>query len=423
MRKIKHSDESGHYEQELERELFLEDFRKEWAAEIKQHAETNVTKSNTFQASSSSAQQRSGDHVVPESSVMEEALEYFEKAVALEQAGMAKDSLPYYRKAFQIVPDIDRKVEWTRRQRKNDSQKASGSKGAKVESSEMELQTVVPETDYHSGSVLIEAFERMSVAENGPITVQPARPTSKTHIGQLPDEIISRILRYALDSNVDTRTLDVCAQVCRKWYLIARDPELWKAACVHIWGPNGAHDPRYNKEWRRMFVDRPRVRLDGVYIGKSEYTRHGEKTIDNYHPLHHVEYFRYLRFLPRNKVVYTCTPEAPQTMVTKLKRGNLPAGDQAAVYGEYFLTGDRVIIMAHKAKGKKLDPWFRPRTTHMELSIVSGKTRRNYRLQWEMYKIQNFNHDGSTEETEFGTQFGTGFEDMIFSKVKSYALL
>jgi len=54
-----------------------------------------------------------------------------------------------------------------------------------------------------------------------------------------------------------------------------------------------------NINWRHMFIQRPHVVFNGVYISKATYVRQGEQSLDSfYSPWHLVEYFRYIRFFP-----------------------------------------------------------------------------------------------------------------------------
>lgn len=72
-----------------------------------------------------------------------------------------------------------------------------------------------------------------------------------------------------------------------------------------------------------MYLNRPRLNLDGVYISKASYARAGEQSLDNfYRPWHLVEYYRYLRFFPDQTVLFLTSPDEPKLTVSKLKTPN-----------------------------------------------------------------------------------------------------
>ncbi|KAK2113872.1 F-box only protein 9 [Saguinus oedipus] len=78
-----------------------------------------------------------------------------------------------------------------------------------------------------------------------------------------------------------------------------------------------------------MFLERPRVRFDGVYISKTTYIRQGEQSLDGfYRAWHQVEYYRYIRFFPDGHVMMLTTPEEPQSIVPRLRTRNTRSNSQ-----------------------------------------------------------------------------------------------
>jgi hypothetical protein len=68
-----------------------------------------------------------------------------------------------------------------------------------------------------------------------------------------------------------------------------------------------------------MYLKRPRLNFDGVYISKASYARSGEQSLDNfYRPWHVVEYYRYLRFYSNGSVLFLTSPDEPKNIVSKL---------------------------------------------------------------------------------------------------------
>lgn len=52
------------------------------------------------------------------------------------------------------------------------------------------------------------------------------------HFSDLPIEIVFYILRWVVSSDLDLRSLEQCSMVSKGFYLCARDPEIWRLACM-----------------------------------------------------------------------------------------------------------------------------------------------------------------------------------------------
>lgn len=83
-----------------------------------------------------------------------------------------------------------------------------------------------------------------------------------THISSLPSEVLIYIFRWVISSDLDVRSLEQCARVCRGFYICARDPHLWKMICFKTWGSQTGN-PAANINWRYMFITRPHVVFNG----------------------------------------------------------------------------------------------------------------------------------------------------------------
>lgn len=57
---------------------------------------------------------------------------------------------------------------------------------------------------------------------------------SNVHISQLPMEMLLLILRWVVSTDLDLRSLDQCALVSKGFYICARDPEIWRLACLRF---------------------------------------------------------------------------------------------------------------------------------------------------------------------------------------------
>merc|ERR1712137_1461511 len=113
--------------------------------------------------------------------------------------------------------------------------------------------------------------------------------------------------------------------VCRYWFLLCREADLWKSICLQIWPGQEAHlsnqvQKKLQGNWRRLFLDKPRPRLDGVYISQNSYVRSGQTEGVYDQPVHKVRYWRYLRFFDDGSVLSICTPAEPKKVVPVLTK-------------------------------------------------------------------------------------------------------
>ncbi len=60
-----------------------------------------------------------------------------------------------------------------------------------------------------------------------------------------------------------------------------------------------------------MFVDRPHLRFDGVYVSRNTYIKRGIVEWRVRNACHVVCYFRYCRFSPDGTLLYRTSPEVP----------------------------------------------------------------------------------------------------------------
>ena len=95
---------------------------------------------------------------------------------------------------------------------------------------------------------------------------------------------------------------------------------------------------QYRGSWKAMFLDRPHLRFDGLYVSRNTYLRTGivEWRVKN--PVHLVCYFRYYRFYPDGHLLYRTSPE----VVAKVARSMTDAprklkADDALTWGRYRL--------------------------------------------------------------------------------------
>ena len=168
-----------------------------------------------------------------------------------------------------------------------------------------------------------------------------------THFSQLPIEVIMLILKWVVSDSLDVRSLEKFSSVCKGFYVCARDPDIWRLVCAKIWGQSNINNYLTSySNWRNMFLTRPHLNYDGIYISKTSYARAGEKSLDMYYaPWHLVEYYRYLRFFSDGTVLFLTTPEEPKITVSKLKNRsiNLNSNPLNMYYNSFHLNEHSIL--------------------------------------------------------------------------------
>ncbi|CAN7989075.1 unnamed protein product, partial [Ixodes hexagonus] len=218
--------------------------------------------------------------------LLTQAKQLYLKGALAERSGRMYDAISYYRQALQKVPDIEFRL--------MDSAVWSfdeESDGSDVDCKAEELPC--------SDDDMVPLHHRIRMKNSSADICSVACEQRATHLSDLPREVFMYILRWVVSSELDVLSLESVSRVCRGLYLCARDPELWHLVCARTWGKDCGQLLQY-QSWREMYIYRPRVCYNGVYINKTTYVRHGESSFQDssYRPCFLVEYFRYLRFFP-----------------------------------------------------------------------------------------------------------------------------
>ncbi|XP_077487937.1 F-box only protein 9 isoform X1 [Amblyomma americanum] len=351
--------------------------------------------------------------------LVEKAKQIYLKGVSAERSGRMQDAISHYRRALQIVPDIEFRLAnsnvWSV------DEESSGSE-TECEDNESPCDNDDP----------MPLHQRIKIKTSSANVCSVAWEQKATHISDLPREVFMFILRWVVSSDLDILSLESVSKVCRGFYLCARDPELWHMACVRTWGEDCGQLNQYDS-WREMYICRPRICYNGVYINRTTYVRHGESSFQDstYRPCFLVEYFRYLRFFPDGVVLMLTTPDNPYISLGKL-RSRRPAYT-SVLSGSFWLEGTRVKAVLKKPAVKT------PRNTayrrggrhsvepqpeqvfHLELELRSVRGRANAQLVWKSYAIHSY-WPGQESVATFDLT-STAFPPLWFSRVKSFTLV
>ncbi|KAG7492960.1 hypothetical protein MATL_G00020970 [Megalops atlanticus] len=387
-------------------QLELSVFRAQWMSELIPSAESSAAKRELLQSRDLKRKQ----DVARE----EKATELFLKAVEEEQNGAVYEAIKYYRRAMQLVPDIEFKINYSR---SPDPDIAEDN-----------------ERDSEIADLLAYFQQQLTLQDMSLKICEPEVEMTQLHISALPTEVLMYIFRWVVSSELDLRALEQLSLVCRGFYICARDPEIWRSACLKVWGRSCTKMVPF-KSWREMFLERPRVRFDGVYISKTTYIRQGEESLDGfYRAWHQVEYYRYLRFFPDGQVMMLTTPEDPLITVPRLRSRNSRV--ESVLFGHFRLSQDtdnqtKVFVVVSKRKEEKIAEYQKNKfyrrnpgpdsehSFHVGLQLSSGGRQRFNKLVWIHHSCHiTYRSTGETVVTAFNVD--KTYTPLFFARVKSY---
>ncbi|RVE44322.1 hypothetical protein evm_011046 [Chilo suppressalis] len=328
------------------------------------------------------------------------AKELFLRGVEMERGGKLYEAIQHYKRAMQILPDVEIRLYESTDLRSETPEVESQSEEVVRENADPDSE----DEDAIEGEDLWTRLQRITARKG--VLCEPEYATKSAHLSWLPYEVVLVILRWVVSSELDAASLERAATVCRGLYVCARDTDLWRSLCLRTWGIECA-TPRANgfASWRQMYIERPRLQLNGCYISKTTYLRHGENSFQDqfYRPWYLIDYYRYLRFFPEGLVLSWTTAEEPATCVGHLK--HRAARTTGIMPGHYRLVGDKVVIVIKKTGNDKKpaqasNTRFRARrkeshdqheqTFHMEFQLRNVRSRRNFQLVWRRYSVSEF---------------------------------
>lgn len=373
-----------------------------------------------------------------EDSKNKQARELFLQGVHLEQTGRLYEAIRFYKRAVNLVPDIEyRAFQYTAnsatKEKRNDNESTAGraARGAEDENGNKNP----PEADEEEPELanLTLKFARMRTNNPGPAIQAGASGSQQTHIGQLPSEVLNYILKWVVSSELDLKSLEACSEVCRGFYVAARDEEIWRLICLKVWGVSVTTSNYYNQPWRELFISRPRVNFHGCYSSKISYIREGERGFqdhESYKSWHIVKYFRFLRLFPGGRAIMSISADDPG-LTAKLMNNRHFCSVQGSMVGDYRIVDNVLVCVLHKQASKKIvQPRLRKKKMevvpyydvpqqdfHMEFYI---KGVENKMLQWKNYNIVSTFKSGREQVDSVNITDMNNFPSLSFYRVGSY---
>lgn len=349
--------------------------------------------------------------------IEDQARQLYLQGVDLERKGKCFEAIRLYRRAVQLVPDIEFKIYSSKQKLQKVGGDANNNKNASSGASSSQSRSVTDDL-----VDLVAVFES-EVNGSCQSASSPGTIETQLHISKLPVEVYLVILKWLVSNDLDLKSLERFAQVCKGFYLLARDQAIWKLACEKVWGADLSPTSNY----REIFITRPRVNFNGCYICKINYQRYGENSFQDqfYRPVQLVEYFRLIRFLPNGKMLMFTSADELQTSVTKLKNVYAAMQSRDVQKGNYHYRDSTVLIVINKefASGtrykKKHITEDNNFTFFLELDIQDTLKKRNTKLCWKNYAISQFKN-GEEFRFDYDLRSSSKYPPFYFSQVRSF---
>lgn len=354
------------------------------------------------------------------------ALQVYQGGVEKERRGLLSDALVLYRRAFRMDPDVEESFRIALRK--------GEIKGSQDEDSSSFLEDqdyakfVQTGHDYDPDLIVGESTEFEQLTQLFALLRMPisaGEPPDEASIALLPEEILQQILLHAIVSD-GAVCFTALSMTCQKFFVLLHDEKIWQTLCVTTYRdqvysegtPFSADsedanyvqelvrevNARYEDSWKKMFIEKPRIRMNGVYIATCHYTRPGvrEESLDWTNPVLLVTYFRYLRFFATGECLSLLTTSEPREIVHQLTKNTKLKGVQ---HGKWSMTRKGQLSIELVANYSFF---------FMELQIKSSSRGRHNKLRFtRFYGV----HPQSAEVTNFNLKNDRSF---FFSKVRSY---
>ena len=96
----------------------------------------------------------------------------------------------------------------------------------------------------------------------------------------------------------------------------------------------------FGHNFRRMFMERPRLRYTGLYLAQTQYLRLGESETSLLRPMHVVKYWRYLRFYSDGFMLMLTSTNCPKKVFMK---DQFKYGARNVLVGKFVMVEERVV--------------------------------------------------------------------------------
>ncbi|KAH9913927.1 uncharacterized protein B0H18DRAFT_1047136 [Fomitopsis serialis] len=202
---------------------------------------------------------------------LQRAVEVYRRAALCEQQSNLDEALELYRIAFRMDPNIEAQF-YAKTTVPSAEQPAQATSSAKRDPVD-EVTHGLKASDIHTavvpakeGGDAVPQDSLASIMAEWPHDLQflPEDEQQSVEIQKLPVEVLLVVLR-----KLNTTTLERFALVSRKARVLTLDMSIWREFVEAIYKPPQLRDM---EELDTVYIEHPRVRLDGVYIAICHYT-------------------------------------------------------------------------------------------------------------------------------------------------------
>ncbi|KAI8455639.1 hypothetical protein BY996DRAFT_4580607 [Phakopsora pachyrhizi] len=271
-------------------------------------------------------------------------------------------------------------------------------------------------------------------------------------ISKIPPELLLLILANpSIDRSklhLTTNLVERFARVSRLGRILTLDQSLWRLICEktyltdlfinqtsetdllpHIALIENLCLEYHGNDWRRMYIEQPRIRFEGCFIAVARYSRLGESANPWYTPTHFVTFFRYLRMFPDGTCLTVASTDEPSAVVRKLQAPTQPFTSETQVvkglkYGQWSLKDDFLRIYNLKSDFGHSEQDNRNNSGQMkyrlEMHCKLESTRRGKMNKLQLYKIMTLNLNTGEELDIPLPPVESGSKPFIFSRVVAY---
>lgn len=229
--------------------------------------------------------------------------------------------------------------------------------------------------------------------------------------------MIVHVLRHVVFDSV--RSVHNFALVCKRFLLLTRAQSIWRPLCEHVYHthniPKDISDQfqldivnrAYSGNWLQMYIERPRIRFEGIYIATCHYLRPGISDTAWNQPIHLVTYYRYLRFFPDGTIIKYLSTDEPVHVVRNITK-DFKA--KQVFHGRYEIEGNKVIVHMRDQETRPTERF------QMSVNIKSTHRGRHNKLAWEEYVSWS---DVRGDKTSYNLKH---MKPYYFSVVRSYSV-
>ncbi|CAB3235291.1 unnamed protein product [Arctia plantaginis] len=155
----------------------------------------------------------------------EKAKQLFLLGVELERCGKLYEAIQHYKRAMQILPDVETRL-YDELRSDTPQEESEAEEAPRVDDAHPS-----DDEDAVEGEDLLARLQRI-LARKG-VLCEPEFPAKGAHISWLPYEVIIVILRWVVSAELDAASLERVSAVCRGLYVVAREPDIWRSLCVN----------------------------------------------------------------------------------------------------------------------------------------------------------------------------------------------